>query len=472
MELLVLGVKELDDLIGGGFHHPSMIVIAGHPGSGKTTLASTICASNAEKGHKCLYITFQEDREKLLDNMEKLGIKIKQLEQKGLIRVIDIPVTVSPSTIENLIDNLSRIIREESYRVVVIDSINTLLEIIEDKNRRAFLRNFLYNVPRIIKGLLVTIAELPLGAKSLSLGPIEFIADAIFVLKYRYRLGMLIRELEIRKVRESALSITKVPFTIADNEGLKILVPPRIERIQVATRDKLYFTCRMLADHLGSINKGEVMYITYPPDARIPHVMIPVLDLVLTNNLKLLFVSFRYSAEEAKNILLNLYSKLLNLTPKDTIDLLDKYFFLESLNPVGLDMIEITSHIKSLLGRGGAIGMLCLHGIEGLEEVQEPREYWAMLTNTLYYLKSQGLVTIIQGSITSKTSYNKYASLADIVAKIEYRFEEGDITPYLYIWRRGFKPVVNRLEEYFKHPCLTDLHTLALEKLGRVEESE
>ena len=39
----VFGINELDELLGSSLSPRSMVVIAGHPGSGKTTLASTIC---------------------------------------------------------------------------------------------------------------------------------------------------------------------------------------------------------------------------------------------------------------------------------------------------------------------------------------------------------------------------------------------------------------------------------------------
>ncbi|MEM1800692.1 MAG: ATPase domain-containing protein, partial [Desulfurococcaceae archaeon] len=56
----VTGIEGLNELFKGAINQPYMIVIAGHPGSGKTTLASKICYSNALLGYKCIYVTFYE----------------------------------------------------------------------------------------------------------------------------------------------------------------------------------------------------------------------------------------------------------------------------------------------------------------------------------------------------------------------------------------------------------------------------
>jgi circadian clock protein KaiC len=59
----VKAVDYLKELLGDFVGFPRLVVVAGHPGSGKTSLASTICLYALEKNEKCLYISFQEDRE-------------------------------------------------------------------------------------------------------------------------------------------------------------------------------------------------------------------------------------------------------------------------------------------------------------------------------------------------------------------------------------------------------------------------
>ena len=80
-----LGVIELDRILRDAIQPGTLLVISGHPGSGKTTLASTICYVNALQGKKCLYISFQESKEKLYVNMARLGLNLEEIERRGVV---------------------------------------------------------------------------------------------------------------------------------------------------------------------------------------------------------------------------------------------------------------------------------------------------------------------------------------------------------------------------------------------------
>jgi KaiC/GvpD/RAD55 family RecA-like ATPase len=54
---LTSGINGLDDSIEGGFPFPSVILVAGSAGTGKTTFAMKYLCEGAKKGEQCLYIT-------------------------------------------------------------------------------------------------------------------------------------------------------------------------------------------------------------------------------------------------------------------------------------------------------------------------------------------------------------------------------------------------------------------------------
>ncbi|MEM4848359.1 MAG: ATPase domain-containing protein, partial [Ignisphaera sp.] len=127
---------------------------------------------------------------------------------------------------------LSTIVSRKSYEVMVIDSINPILDLIVKKEeQRAILLNFFYQLLNIVNGVLVVVAEIPLGKESLELGSIEFVADAIIYLKHRIEFGMLSRIMEVRKVRGAPLTVAEIPFSLNEGEGLKVYIPPKIERV-------------------------------------------------------------------------------------------------------------------------------------------------------------------------------------------------------------------------------------------------
>ena len=89
---------ELDRILRDAIQPGTLLVISGHPGSGKTTLASTICYANALQGRKRLYISFQESKEKLYINMARLGLNLEEIERRGLLNHLKLPLVVKPES--------------------------------------------------------------------------------------------------------------------------------------------------------------------------------------------------------------------------------------------------------------------------------------------------------------------------------------------------------------------------------------
>jgi len=436
LELLVLGVKELDDLIGGGFHHPSMIVIAGHPGSGKTTLASTICASNAEKGHKCLYLTFQEDREKLLDNMEKLGIKMKQLEQKGMVSFIDMPTMLD---VEDAVKEISSLINKHGFKILVVDSLNSLLMNVESSRSRAILQNFFYNVSRLTSGLIILVAELPLGSDRLDLGSVEFIADIVLVLKHKIERELIARSMEFRKVRGASITVAETPFSIISGKGIQVWTPIVPELAE--EREEFVMPCRLLRETIRFIRRGEVLFFSYPPDVRVAEQTLGIAPLLLSfaklNNLKVVFISYRYPGSTIKNLYTDIIASKLGVDKDTVAKLIDKHMVFRGLNPYSFSIGELMARVSEIISEAGGADVLVLHATELHYLVEDPDRYVSFLSNHLNHLKSRGVSTIILGSKVSDNYYNLNTILADIVASYRRNNKREPTEHYTLIWRKG-----------------------------------
>ncbi|MEM0027445.1 MAG: ATPase domain-containing protein [Ignisphaera sp.] len=134
MGSIVFGVDVLDKYFKNALEPPATIVVAGHPGAGKTTLASTICYANTLRGYRCLYISFQEDKEKLFRNMAGVGMDLRLAEEKGLLTFTKLPIVLD---VEKVVEHINSIVIGFSPTIIVVDSINSMLLAVSDESKRA-----------------------------------------------------------------------------------------------------------------------------------------------------------------------------------------------------------------------------------------------------------------------------------------------------------------------------------------------
>ena len=106
LKRLQSGISELDRVLGGGIVPGSVVLLAGDPGIGKSTLLLQLAAKI-----KSLYISGEESVQQVKLRADRLGIKSKELY-------------IIPET---NVDVATESIREDGYKLVVADSIQTLV---------------------------------------------------------------------------------------------------------------------------------------------------------------------------------------------------------------------------------------------------------------------------------------------------------------------------------------------------------
>src|SRR3954469_23539738 len=109
------GVPGLDDILGGGFPQFSFNIIAGSPGSGKTTLAHQFMFANATVEQPALYFTvLGEPALKMLRYQQQYAF-FDETKLNNAIRFINLS--------QELIDGgLKRVLEEISRQVQAIDA--------------------------------------------------------------------------------------------------------------------------------------------------------------------------------------------------------------------------------------------------------------------------------------------------------------------------------------------------------------
>lgn len=206
------GIDGIDQLFAKGIPRGSTTLVVGGPGSGKTIFCLQTLYEAAKAGEKVLYMTLEEDTERLRQHMKDFGWDITPLEKRGFFVIkkfnpmditrqmdamleqvrgellIDLKPLLIPKDFEPdrvALDSLSAVAaalfeKEESYRLYL----EQLFKLFNDIGSTAFL-----------------ISETPDPTQKLSAtGTEEFLADGVFIF-YNVRTG---------NSRESAFEILKM----------------------------------------------------------------------------------------------------------------------------------------------------------------------------------------------------------------------------------------------------------------------
>ena len=107
---LLTGYEDLDVVLGGGILSGSVILMAGQPGIGKSTLLLQV-ASEVGKGQPVLYASGEESASQVKLRAERLGANTRE----------QLHFVASTSA-----DDIAATIRSGAYKLVIIDSIQTL----------------------------------------------------------------------------------------------------------------------------------------------------------------------------------------------------------------------------------------------------------------------------------------------------------------------------------------------------------
>jgi len=74
-ERVLLGIEEMDRVLGGGLTRGSSILLGGDPGIGKTTLCFEVASKMVELGFEVLYVSGEESLRQLSSRRKRLNLK-------------------------------------------------------------------------------------------------------------------------------------------------------------------------------------------------------------------------------------------------------------------------------------------------------------------------------------------------------------------------------------------------------------
>jgi len=140
------GIPGFDKLVKGGFKEKSVNLVCGPAGSGKSIFAMQFLINGVKNfNEKATYITFEEDKKNVYNNMLNFGWNLKKLEKKGRFTFLQ----YAPEIVRELIaqgesGSFGQAIQNRDNKRLVIDSISSfsLLYEKEYERRRACVELF------------------------------------------------------------------------------------------------------------------------------------------------------------------------------------------------------------------------------------------------------------------------------------------------------------------------------------------
>lgn len=220
---LPTGVPGLDDLLGGGLPEFSFNLIAGTPGSGKTTLAHQIMFSLAAPDYRALFFTvLGEPTLKMLRYQQQFSF-FDHDKLNESIRFVNLAGDLVEGNFDRVVERIAAEVKEYEPSLVFVDSFRSVVQSVRSEERNApDLQRFVQQL-----GMQMTSWQ----ATSFLIGEYQWpesesasvftVADSILWLSQNTHRNSMVRKMQVVKIRGQSQASGLHTFRISD-AGLQV----------------------------------------------------------------------------------------------------------------------------------------------------------------------------------------------------------------------------------------------------------
>lgn len=222
-ETVSSGIKELDDLLGGGLHRGTTTLILGPAGTGKSTIALQYATAMAACGERGTVFAFDESRAIMLARANALGLDLERQIQSGLITAQQVdPAEISPG------EFAARILQQVNAgcKLVVIDTLNGYLNAMP---REKYLNNQLHELTSYLnyKGVVTILILAQHGLVASAEAPVDlsYLSDTVVSLRFFETAGEVKQSVAVLKKRSGTHEKTIREFKLEVGRGVRVGQP-------------------------------------------------------------------------------------------------------------------------------------------------------------------------------------------------------------------------------------------------------
>lgn len=264
------GIKELDDIIGGGFPKDSIILLSGSSGSGKTIFALKWLFEGAKNKENGIYISTTEPLFKMVKHLEAMSFYDRNILEQEKIKIVSIQEFSEKlqkkgldreNILQLILNFIEDHVKEVGAKRLCIDSVTAIAHSLDNK---AHIRRFIFELGEILAALgctAILTSEVAEVDKYSAYDVEEFISDVILRLDQIKVMGELQRVMQVVKVRGRGYRSDELHFRITE-DGIVLYPKIRVPLDYPSTTERISTGNAMLDEMtMGGVFRGSSTFI-------------------------------------------------------------------------------------------------------------------------------------------------------------------------------------------------------------------